>query len=109
MLFEAISRKAFCTRNVAVTPRLTGLNSLDKADFLSVSKSSPAVRNKSLARSRCIQAGTGGKLAFGPSVFRVKFSRAQLLTTTSYGYAAGLVSWTMTAAAAPSFAAISYL
>src|SRR5437879_11659924 len=49
-LFEAISRNVFCTWNVAVTPRLTGLNSRDKADFLSVSKSSPAARNKSLDR-----------------------------------------------------------
>src|SRR5437879_13383179 len=96
-LFEAISRNVFCTRNVAVTPRLTGLNSLDKADFLSVSKSSPAARNKSFARSRCIQAGTAGKLEFGPSVFRVKFSRAQLLITNSYGYEIGRASCRETA------------
>src|SRR5207253_11394149 len=106
---DATSRQAVFTLRSIVAPRATGLKSRLSAARFKLAKSYPVAENTSLALSSRIQPDTAGKCGLGSFVWMSKFSRAQELTTTEYGYPAIPVSWTISAPAAPTAAAISYL
>ena len=72
-------------------------------------KSRPVDRMRRCAASRVSQPDKAIWPALLSGARSSKFSRPQLETTTPNGYAAGPVSWMIRHAAAPSFAAISYL